>query len=102
MKKVLYTDKKGYTKRTLLPNDAGEEDARLGIPFGPPDIDQLDWEAIKREINQAIVRNELFTWEDVQASRFGVEAALLVLKRALIAAYREEWNNIRTVLEKRG
>ena len=38
MKPVDWTDDRGRNFRTLLPDDAPDEEARMGIPVGPPDV----------------------------------------------------------------
>lgn len=37
-----------------------------GIPDSPPDLDRLDWDEIKRELNNHLVTERFTTWHDVQ------------------------------------
>ncbi len=38
MRPVDYTDKQGRNYRVMLPDDAPDEEAPMGIPIGPPDV----------------------------------------------------------------
>jgi hypothetical protein len=75
MKKVYYTDNNGYLHCSLLRDNDDETKAKFGIPLEPPPIDSI-LEDAKRELHNDLVRNNLFTWEDVQASQNGVTNAV--------------------------
>jgi hypothetical protein len=92
MKLVEWKDDKDRKYRSIIPDNADATMAQYGVPAGPPNLDQLDWESIKTEINNALARNGLYTWDDVQKDPNGVGIALSIFKRAMIALYREEWN----------
>lgn len=102
MKTVDWTDEKGYIHRSVVPEDAGIGMAKNGIPIGPPDIDRLDWNMIKVEINNFLAREGIWTWDDYQRNPNGVVAALSVIKRHLIDMYREDWKIAKTVKTKLG
>jgi hypothetical protein len=89
MKAIIYTDSNGYLRRSLIRDDDPDTMAECGIPAGPPDIRQLDIDAILQSINNFLVQNNLFDWDDVQRSPGGVAPALNILKRAMIALYRD-------------
>ena len=93
MKRVKYIDQTGYQRRSLIKDTDTEDDARYGIPAGPPDLRQLDWEVLKREMNNALADHELWTLRELQLSKVGITAATNVLKRALILLYRQDANN---------
>ena len=90
MKPVIYTDKNGYKRRSLVRDNDDESDGELGIPYGPPDIRQLDWDRMLKDMHNALASAGLFNWKDAQESRVGISAATSVLKRELIQLYREE------------
>jgi len=90
MRPVIWEDKRGYLRRSLVRDTDGDGMAEYGIPAGPPDMDLLDWDGIKREINNVLIENEVFSWDDVQRSGTGIAPALNVLKRHLIHKYRED------------
>lgn len=92
MKTVKWTDKRGYKHRSLL-RDADPDDlAPRGILHDPPDLEALDWEAVKMDLHNALVDAGLFSWREVQAqgANDGLRGAILsALKKRLIALYRE-------------
>ena len=59
MKLVNWTDRRGFKYRSILPDNSDENMAPHGVPAGPPNLDQLDWDAIKHEINDGLYRNGL-------------------------------------------
>jgi hypothetical protein len=93
MKPVIYKDENGYLKRTLVKESDSDEMAKYGVPAGPPDIDELDWRAIKREVNNVLVSSGLFNWQDVMTGEgFTPVAKVLVrhLKELYMRQAREE------------
>ena len=90
MKHVNWTDEKGWKRRSLVPDTSDESDGRYGIPAGPPDLRQLDWEHIQREINNALVDRGVFSWEDVSRTGDALMVATTIVKRHLVGLYREE------------
>lgn len=70
--------------------DTQEQAAKFGIPDGPPDLRQLDWDGIVQEMNNALVRDGIFTWHDVQSSPVGLRGVFAIIKRHIINLYREE------------
>ena len=93
MKLIHYTDKTGFKRRSLVKDTDAEDDAQYGLPAGPPDIRQLDWSVLMREMSNALADHELWTWKDLQQSKIGVQVATNVLRRALVNLYRDEANN---------
>lgn len=97
MKTVSWIDARGYERRSLLPQDEPDELARLGVPQDPPDLDSLDWDAIKRELHNELVVRGLYTFDDVQKSGQGLTGAVRAsLTRHLIALYRRGRQRSRT------
>ncbi len=92
MRPVVYTDGKGYMHRVLVKDGDDDSMAEYGIPAGPPDIDRLDWNQIKREINNALVKHNLGTWMDVQRSTVGMSVVMNIIKRHMIMLYKIEYN----------
>lgn len=91
MRLVNWKDKRGHEFRRIVPDYAGDEQSAFGVPSGPPELDQLDWESMKKEINNALVAHGIYTWDDVQKNPNGVGVALSIFKRYIIALYREDW-----------
>ena len=64
-------------------------DTATGIPANPPDIRQLDWEGIIKDIHNGLVDNRLIQLSNIQHSNSGLDNIILVaIKRRLIALYR--------------
>ena len=93
MKLIKYTDNAGFKRRSLIKDTDSEDDAQYGVPAGPPDLRQLDWAQLKRDMSNALADQELWTLQDLQRSQIGVTVATNVLKRALIMLYRQDANN---------
>lgn len=94
MKLVKWTDKRGYKHLSLLRDDDPDSMAPHGIRRDPPDINQLDWQQIKKDLHNALVERKLSDWRDVQRSKDGITSAILgVLRRKLSNLYRMKWTN---------
>lgn len=89
MRKVIYTDERGYRHLTLVRDNDSDDMARYGIPIDPPDVNIIDCEFLLREIHNALVDNGLFTWDDIQKSTVGLNAAVTVVKRHLSGLYQD-------------
>jgi len=89
MKRVEWTDEQGK-KHSRLVQDNILQDPDEGIPLEPPDIERLDWEAIKRTLHNELFHRGLIDWQAVQRSGNGLQAAILAaLHRKLQDLYRE-------------
>lgn len=100
MRPVVYTDGKGYMRRVLVLDSDKDDMAEYGMPAGPPDIERLDWNQIKREINNALVTHGLNTWMDVQRSTVGMNAPMSIIKRHMIMLYKIEYNEAKNRVSK--
>lgn len=76
MRTVDYTDPAGYTRRVLLPNDASDNDAALGVPLGPPDLEPLGLPIpLERRLHAELVNRGLWTYNDVLKHKQSLFAA---------------------------
>jgi hypothetical protein len=66
-----------------------DEMAPQGILQDPPNLDELDWEAIKTDLHNALLDAGLISWRDVQEKRGMRGAILSALKRPMVYLYRE-------------
>jgi hypothetical protein len=90
MKRVIYIDQNGYKRCVLLRDTDRDELARKGIPVPMPNIDDLDWNAIKLDLHNELVSRGLYNWHDVQTVPDGIVGSILfALKNRIIALYRE-------------
>jgi len=93
MKLVRWEDDRGYKHRSLVRDDDPDEMAPQGILQDPPNLDELDWEAIKRDLHNGLVNSGLISWRNVQEIR-GLRGAILsAMKRRLVQLYREAEND---------
>ena len=58
MKLVSWTDGKGWEHRAAVRDDDDRQVAidGQGLPMDPPDIELLDWEAVKRDLHNQLLR----------------------------------------------
>lgn len=98
MKLIEWIDQDGYKHASLVRDNDSDADAQKGIPQDPPNVDNLDWEAIKRDLHNELFVLQLFTWNDVQRSQQGITSAILAaIKPRLIQLYRaKEEENVVT------
>jgi len=90
MRRVICTDDDGFRKVVMLRNSDPDSMARAGIPVSLP-ADDLDWGAIKRDLNNILIDRGLFTLDDVEASKDGLRSAIMyALFRKLANAYKEK------------
>lgn len=91
MNLVKWTDENGYEHQAWMRN--GDKDPAKGITHDPPDLNRLDWEEIKRNIHNALVNQNLVTWEDVQAKQNAIGGIILAeVRKPILALYRSNDN----------
>lgn len=91
MNLVKWIDDNGYRHQAWLRN--GDKDPEKGIRNDPPDVNRLNWEEIKRNIHNALVDQNLVTWEDVQAKQNAIGGIILAeVRKPLLALYRSNDN----------
>lgn len=87
MRLIERTDSDGY--KHLYHIKDNDLDTAPGIRADPPDIRQLDWEGIARQIHNGLVENKLISRNDIQYSKSGLDSIILTaIKRPLVALYR--------------
>lgn len=70
-----------------------DPDTAIGINADPPPIDDLDWEAIKRDLHNGLVNNKLMQLSDLQRSDSGLNTIIMMaFKRRLVDLYRSVEN----------
>jgi hypothetical protein len=88
LKAVLWTDDQGRKRRSLIKDKDEPEMARYGIPADPPDVRNIDLEAIYREIEALQYSHGLFDWRAANKDQAGVQACINVFKREFLKLYR--------------
>jgi len=89
MKAVIWRDRQGFLRRSLVRDMDSEEDAEQGIPEGPPDVRRLDWEAIQKQINDLLVENNIQSSIELQRQH-ALETIGNMLKRHVQDLYRKD------------
>lgn len=96
MKRVEWIDRNGYKLAALVRDDDPESLAEAGIPQIPPDLGQLDWEGLKRDLHNALMEAQILTWEDLQKTNANLQGiACRALKRHLVQLYRSDDQEVR-------
>lgn len=89
MREVEWTDRNGRRHRSIIRDNDPDEMAESGIPMDPPDIDMIDWEAVKTDLHNALLDQEIITWDDVVARQTALRSASISsLKRHLVMLYK--------------
>jgi hypothetical protein len=90
MRMVIWEDRNGYVRASLIRDGDPDEVAEHGIPVDPPNLDLIDFEEVKRNLHNALVRQGLFTYKDVQRQQRGITAAIIsVLKKPVVDLYKQ-------------
>jgi hypothetical protein len=67
--------------------------ALKGVRLDPPDIEQIDWEAVKRDLHNALIDQGLITQLDISRQQSGITSAILgAVRRRLLLLYRPVTN----------
>jgi hypothetical protein len=92
MRTVTWTDQRGWKHRSLVRDGDPDELAPQGLLHDPPNLELLDWEAVKQDLHNALAAQGLYTWSDVQrrGAEDGLRGAILsAVRKRLINLYRE-------------
>ena len=98
MRQVTHTDDKGRIQVVLIPDDAPDSHATLGIPVGPPSLKALGLpEEIETRLHNQLVARRILTAADAKARRsdvFGaLQKALAVDTDRVVTCYNEGADN---------
>lgn len=90
MKHIIWTDEKGWKHRMLVKDTDGMREAKYGIKQDPPMISAGDWEALRREVNNFMVDNNLYKFQDYVSNQSAAMALLNLIKRFIVAQFKQE------------
>ena len=90
MKTVDYIDRDGYKRKRIVRDTVPTEEAYRGIPLEPPDLSQLDWEEIKRELHNRLMDRGLITMKDVRHLKTLQNAIGSIIQPKVVALYKQQ------------
>lgn len=89
MKEVNWVDRKGRNRKSLLRDSDPDELAEQGVPLGPPDVDLIDWEAVKTDLHNILLEQGIINWDDVIRRQTSLQSASVsALKKHLVMLYK--------------
>ena len=89
MKTIIVMDRFGYKRAWLCTDGMSDDEAEQGIPQTPPDLDLIEWEEVKKQLNNILVDRGIFTYHDVCQARNAItNASKAVLKNRIVNLYR--------------
>jgi len=91
MRLVSWEDDRGYMRQSYVPDDAPDSMAPQGIAHNPPDLSEIDWGDVERDLHNALVAQGLITWQDVQRQQNTLLPVVTsILKGRLQTLYRKK------------
>lgn len=89
MKLLTFTDDNGYSYKSLVRDN--DTDPSIGLIQSPPDLRQLDWEAIAKNIHNALLERGLLTIQDVQIRSTEFNQIILAkVGKKIFSLYQEQ------------
>jgi hypothetical protein len=85
---IVFEDKDGYLRRRLMREDMPDTDAYMGIPADPPDLSQIDWGTVQRELHNLLVKRAIISIDDVEEMKHLSNAILSVLHPKVVGLYK--------------
>lgn len=90
MKYLVVTDSQGFKRRVMVKDNDNESVAFRGVPSGPPDVREIDWELLKKQVNNFLADSGAFTEHDIQGNSPAIAGALNIFKRHLLSLYGDK------------
>lgn len=96
MRRIDWEDRNGYKRASLIRDHDPDSVAEAGIPMGPPDLEALDWEGLKRDLHNALMEAHILTWEDLQKTNANLQGiACRALKRHIVQLFKLDDQEVR-------
>lgn len=78
LRRATFTDETGRRWAVMLPQDASDDDADIGIPVGPPPMDNLNLpEPVAVALHNELHDRGMLTLKDASRNRHELHAALM-------------------------
>jgi len=88
MRTVIWTDRKGYKHRSQIRDEDPDESAPMGILQDPPDLHQVDWEGVMRDLHNAFVDTGVTSWLELQRKQNLQNVIFRAVKPRIIHLFR--------------
>ena len=94
MKTVTTVDSRGFDVPVTIPDHIPDAQASVGIPMMRVDVDSIDWDEVKKHLNNLLVARGLYSLADIERNPAVFQNTLVaVLKHKVISLYRQSENN---------
>jgi hypothetical protein len=91
MRIVKWTDRNGWLHANYVRDNDPNTAAAQGVPVQMPELELLDCEEVKRDINNYLVEHDCYTWQDVQHKQNAITKAVRrALARRVVQMYKTE------------
>lgn len=88
MKRIKWQDDNGFIHFSLVRDCDSDEDYIYGIPDDPPNISEIDWVGVKRDLHNLLVGRGIINLEDIAKVPGGLRNVVeTILVRRLQALY---------------
>ena len=89
MKRVTWEDRSGKKHVSILRDQDSDEYPQFGVPFDPPNLDEI-LDEMKILLHNELVNRGLCTYLDIQKAQNGLSSAILsVMRNRIVEAYRK-------------
>lgn len=94
MKEATYTDGAGRQWATLLPDNAPDTDAEMGIPLGPPSLEGLNLPTeIEVRLHNQLFARKIFGHKVATANKLNVQGAMQAVLKLDVLRILEIYRN---------
>jgi len=89
MRKVVWTDRRGWKKVSLVRDTDPDTAAPQGLPAGPPDLSEVDCQEVLKEINNRLVDEGLLEIRDLSRQPNAITQAIrAAMVGRIVSAYK--------------
>ena len=89
MRKVVWTDRRGWKKVSLVRDTDPDTAAPQGLPAGPPDLSEVDCPEVLKEINNRLVDEGLLEIRDLSRQPNAItQAVRAAMVGRIVSAYK--------------
>lgn len=89
MRKVVWIDRRGWKKVSLVRDTDPDTAAPQGLPVGPPDLSEVDCQEVLKEINNRLVDDGLLEIRDLSRQPNAItQAVRAAMVGRIVNAYK--------------